>query len=85
MGPGFRRRVVGAPGGPLPGLLHDDRADAARDRRLVREDADDVGAAPDLGIRPPDEVRAVRLGAVPGGEGRVGEHILLCAVHQGRI
>jgi hypothetical protein len=47
---------------PLVVLLEHHGADEASDRRIVGEDADDVGAPLDLGIEPLERVGAVDLG-----------------------
>ncbi len=48
----FQRHVSGALDGPLLGLLHQDRADEAPDRSLVRKDADDIRPPSDLAVQP---------------------------------
>ena len=50
VGVGFQPQVAAVVGGPVVVLLHEDGADEAEDRGLVGEDADDVGAALDLGV-----------------------------------
>ena len=53
--PGFGQELqahVAAAFGPFIGLLGQDRADEADDRRPVGEDPDDVGAAADLPVEP---------------------------------
>ena len=80
----FQRHVSGALDGPFLGLLHEDRADEASDRCLVRKDTDDVRASLDLGVQPLDRIGAVQLGAMLGWEGHIGQDVLLGRVHERR-
>ncbi len=52
-------------------------------RSLVREDADDVGAALDLAVDAFERVGRVELGPVSGREGHVGQDVGFGGVHQG--
>ena len=56
---GFKRHIAGALDSPFVTLFHEDGADQARYRGLIGEDADDLGAALDLAVRPLDRIRAV--------------------------
>lgn len=78
----FKCDVACALDGRFIGLFHEDGANEAGDRGFVREDADHLVPALDLAIEPLDGIRAVQLGAMPGG-GHVGQHIGFGIVHQG--
>jgi hypothetical protein len=51
-------------------------------RRIVGEDADDLGASLDLAVEALDRIGRVQLGAMGGREAHVGEHVGLGFVHQ---
>jgi hypothetical protein len=53
------------------------------DGGLIREDADDVGAALDLAVEALDGIGAVQLGTVLLRKGHVGQNVKLGVVHQG--
>jgi hypothetical protein len=65
-------------------LLEQDGADQPGDAGLVAEDADDIGAAFDLFVRPLERVGAVQFGAVLAGEDHVSQHVVLAIVYQHR-
>jgi len=80
----FQCHVSGALDGPLTVLLHKDSADEVSDGGLVGEDADDLlGAALDLAVQALERIGGVQLRPVLGGEGHIGEYILLGLVHEG--
>ena len=67
-GDGLKGHVAGPLDRPLVGLLEQEGADEAGDRRLVGEDADDVGAPLDLAVQALERVDRVQLGrgGLPG-------------------
>jgi hypothetical protein len=58
-------------------------SDQADDAVLVGKDADDIGAALHFLVQPRQRIDRVKLGAVLGREGHVGEHIGFGIVHEG--
>jgi len=72
---------VSAGGLPCVVLLERPRADGAGDWGLVRDYADDIGAAFDLFVQARDGVGCMRLGAVLPGKGHIGESIVLALSH----
>jgi hypothetical protein len=79
----FRRHIMGTLDGPFNILLEQDRADEADDGIFVGEDADHLGPPLGLAVEPLDRVDRVRLGAMLGREGHVGDHIGLGLVQEG--
>ena len=71
----FQRHVAGPLEGPLVVLFEQQRANEARDRCVVREDADHVSAPLDLRIQPLQRIRRVDLCAMRLGEAHVREHV----------
>lgn len=63
-------------------MLEQDGADESGNRRLVGEDADDLGAALDLAVQPLDRISAVQLGAMFLREGHVGQDIGFGGIHE---
>ena len=74
--------MAGALDGPFVVLLHQDRADEADDGVIVREDADDVGAALDLAVEPLDGIGRTDLVPVLLGKVHEGENVDLGLVEQ---
>jgi hypothetical protein len=62
---------------PLIVLLHEHGTNEPDDCLLIGEDSDNVGPALDLLVEALEWVGGVELGAVLGGEGDVGEDIVL--------
>ena len=80
----FQRVVaeVAAADEPLVVLLDHDAGGQPDQRAVVGEDADDVGAAPDLAVDPLERVGLAQLAPVVGGEGVEGEQVLLGLLEQ---
>ncbi len=74
--------VAGALNRPFVVLLEEERSYEAGDGRLVREDADDLGAPLDLAVEAFERVGAVELGPVLGRERHVGQYVRFGLVHQ---
>jgi len=73
---------VAAPDEPFVVLLDHDHRRQPDERAVVREDADDVGAAADLAVEPVKRVRGTELARVVGREGVEGEQVLLGLLEQ---
>lgn len=78
----FWRHVVGALDGPFVVLLKQQDTDQSDDGCIVGEDADDLCAPLDFAVGTFNGVCRMQLGPVRLGEGHVGEHVLLGAVHE---
>lgn len=63
-------------------LLEQERSDEAGDGVLVGEDADHVGASLDLAVQAFERIGRMQLGAMPGRERHIGQHILLGGIHE---
>lgn len=61
---------------PLVVGFHEHGADKAYDRGFVREDDDGIGAALPVLVEPVKTIGAVKLGAMCGGEGHLGQGII---------
>ena len=73
---------VSASGLPFVVLFEEYRADGAGDRGLVRDYADDIGAAFDLFVQVRDGVGAVLLFLVLTGKGHIDRHVMFAGVHE---
>src|SRR5271167_2800750 len=80
---GFQRHVAGALHRPFVVLFEKDRAGEADDGRLIRDDANHIGAPFDFAVEAFDGICGVQFGPMWRREDHIGEHVMLGHVHQG--